>query len=190
MHPPATCVHLAATDSALPTLSSLPPQMHFAPDPTAHGGATFRDRSVRGGKALAAAERSVHGGHEGSRHGGDRSFGGLASAALAAVRLDRSVHGGDRSVRGADRSSRGGDRSSRASRAEGSRHGSDLNSYKGMTLAAMSAARQDRSAHGGDPSVRGMSRAASGMLADRSVHALHRVGSGMLADRSVRSASQ
>ncbi len=69
----------------------------------------FRDRSVRGGQALAAAERSVHGGREGSRHGTDRAgLKGMTLAALAMVRTERSVHGGDHSVRGGNRSARGG----------------------------------------------------------------------------------
>ncbi|KAL4423095.1 hypothetical protein ABPG77_004778 [Micractinium sp. CCAP 211/92] len=83
--------------------------MHFAPEPSVHGASVFRDRSVRGGQALAAAERSVHGGREGSRHGTDRAgLKGMTLAALATVRTERSVHGGDHSVRGGNRSARGG----------------------------------------------------------------------------------
>lgn len=61
-------------------------EMHFAPDPTAHGGSVFADRSVKGAAAAALALKAG---------------------------LDRSVRGGDRSVRG-DRSFRAGDRSFRA----------------------------------------------------------------------------
>ncbi len=66
----------------------------------------FRNRSVKGGKAFAAAmaELSASGtlpvrsgsqSVEGSAHGGRTSFRAVASAALAAVRLERSVHGGE-----------------------------------------------------------------------------------------------
>jgi hypothetical protein len=72
--------------------------MHFRPEPSTHGGAVFKERSVRSGAAYL----------EGSRRGG--SAGGLPG--LGAF-WDRSVRGGDRSSRGGDRSSRGGDRSSR-----------------------------------------------------------------------------
>lgn len=123
----------------------------------------------------------MHGGREGSRHGSDRdrSFRGLASAALAAVRLDRSVRAGDASSRGmghsressrhggsafaggsrhgdsafANGSMRGGSAfaggSARGYR-EGSTHGGDRSSLKGLTLAALAAVRLERSVHGGD----------------------------------------
>jgi hypothetical protein len=85
------------------------------------------------------------------------------------------MHGGERSAQGSgrERSAHGLDHSARSSRAEGSQHG-DTAAFKGMTLAAMNAVRQERSVRGGD----------------RSMRALSRVGSGMLSDRSMRSASQ
>ncbi|KAI3425767.1 hypothetical protein D9Q98_007742 [Chlorella vulgaris] len=100
--------------------------MHFKPqDASSHGGKVFRDRSVRGGMAFAAAAdgdmQTVHE-SEGSAHGIRHSFRAAASAALSAVGLDRSVHGGSaegsrRGVRDREGSRRGG-----ADR-EGSRRG-------------------------------------------------------------------
>ena len=107
---------------------------------------------------MASAERSVHGGRsmarsrEGSRHGpSDRSFRGLASAALAAVRLERSAHGG-RSGGASREGSRHGPGGSVRGGREGSTHGGDRASFKGMTLAALASMRTERSVHGGQRS--------------------------------------
>lgn len=128
--------------------------------------AVLLDRSVRGGRAMAAAERSVHGGREGSRHGRERvSLKGMTLAALAAVRTERSVHGGDRSTRGGERSARGG--------AGGSMRGGER-SARGGLLPSLSLSRAGSAQL--DPSVRG------GALV------LARAGSAQL-DPSVRSAS-
>ncbi|KAL4458324.1 hypothetical protein ABPG75_013189 [Micractinium tetrahymenae] len=159
--------------------------MHFAPEPSVHGAAVFRDRSVRGGRALAAAERSVHGGREGSMHGRDRaSLKGMTLAALAAVRTERSVHGGDRSTWGVDRSARGGVGSSTRG-GERSARGGLLPSF---SLSRAGSAQLEGSTRGGGLML---SRAGSAKL-DPSVRggalALARAGSAKL-DPSVRSAS-
>ncbi|PRW33251.1 calcium-dependent kinase 17-like [Chlorella sorokiniana] len=184
--------------------------MHFTPEPSVHGASVFRDRSVRGGQALRAAERSVHGGsmfggngsvRNGSLFGGNGSvrngsmFGGNGSAHNGSVRNGGSVHGGG-SVRGgsafagatADRSAHGGDR------------------FRGMTLAAMAAIRFERSVRGGSAYFTGSREGSRHGGADRSAHsrepsarngeregsrrgapppAMHRVGSARLLSANV-----
>lgn len=121
---------------------------------------------MRAGQAYAAAERSVHGGREGSRHGsGDRSFRGIASAALAAVRLDRSAHGGRAASRPASR--------------EGTSHGGSA-MLSPFAQSAAAASWLDRSAHGG---AEGLRRASSNRGADRSARGGSTRGG---ADRSAR----
>lgn len=82
--------------------------MHFTAEPSAHGGAVFWDRSMRGGAAYL--ECSVHGGsvHGGSTHGGlsrsnsmarecsmhgGSAHGGMLSRSARLAR-ERSTHGG------------------------------------------------------------------------------------------------
>lgn len=150
----------------------------------------FRERSVRGGQALQAAERSVHGGSQyggGSVRGGSLYGGGSVrgGSAFAGGGLDRSTHGGERS-------------------------------FRGMTLAAMAAVRLERSVRGGsafaasregskragaEPSTHGSEASARGGEREGSrrgaAPAMHRVGSARLlsagvlcADNVARSASQ
>lgn len=111
--------------------------------PPPRGPAVFQERSVRGGQALRAAERSVHGGSQ---------FGG-PNGSIRGGRLytpNGSAHGG--SVRGGNGSVHNGSvRGGSAfagSAADRSVHGSDR--FRGMTLAAMAALRFERSVRGGN----------------------------------------
>lgn len=152
---------------------------------------------MRAGQAYAAAERSVHGGRggEGSRHGADRSFRGMAAAALAAVRLERSVHGGRGASQAASRAA------SQAASREGTQHGGVASPFAQSAAAASwldpgaSSMRRTGSAKqlaGGERSARGGSARGG---ADRSARGgegsrhggsagMRRVGSAMLLERA------
>lgn len=172
--------------------------------------AVFQDRSVRGGQALRAAERSVRGGSHffgnGSVRGGSVR-GGNGSAHNGSVRGGcGSVHGGG-SVRGGSAFANG--------TSDRSVHGTDR--FRGMTLAAMAALRFERSVRGGSAYFAGSTEGSRHGGGDRSVHsrdasarngeregsrrgappAMHRVGSARLlsagvlcADSTLRSASR